>query len=182
MAQLVAFLRAINVGGHTVKMADLRQLFEALRFSNVATYIASGNVIFDAPVAKASALEAKIERRLKEKLGYEVATFIRSTLDLGTIAAYNPFPSRDRVGEHSLYVGFTRAAPTDEAQHKLLSFRNDIDDFHVRGREIYWWCRTTVSLSTFTGARLERAIGMPATMRNISTVRKLAALYADVHS
>src|SRR6476620_4469524 len=76
--RLIAFLRAINVGGHTVKMEVLRRLFEELGFENVETFIASGNVIFDAPDDDQGALEKQIEGQLRTSLGYEVATFVRS--------------------------------------------------------------------------------------------------------
>src|SRR6185369_8391120 len=62
MPKYVAFLRAINVGGHVVKMDQLRALFEALGFANVETFIASGNVIFDSKSKNVAALERKIDR------------------------------------------------------------------------------------------------------------------------
>jgi len=77
MPKYVAFLRAINVGGHTVKMDHLRGLFEALSFSNVETFIASGNVIFDTKSKDQQTLERKIEKHLRETLGYAVTTFDR---------------------------------------------------------------------------------------------------------
>jgi hypothetical protein len=77
MPRHIAFLRAINVGGHTVKMDQLRTLFEELGLKDVETFIASGNVIFRSP-AKSASLESKIERHLHRALGYEVDTFIRT--------------------------------------------------------------------------------------------------------
>jgi uncharacterized protein (DUF1697 family) len=76
MSRCIAFLRAINVGGHTAKMDDLRQLFQSLGFSGVETFLASGNVVFEATSRNTKALEKKIEKKLQEALGYEVATFI----------------------------------------------------------------------------------------------------------
>jgi uncharacterized protein (DUF1697 family) len=78
MPKFVAFLRAINVGGHLVKMDELRGLFEALGFTNVETFIASGNVIFDSKATNVKSLERKIEKHLEASLGYAVTTFIRS--------------------------------------------------------------------------------------------------------
>ena len=66
MSKYIAFLRAINVGGHTVKMDVLRQLFESLGFANVETFIASGNVIFESKAGNVKALEKKIETCLQE--------------------------------------------------------------------------------------------------------------------
>jgi uncharacterized protein (DUF1697 family) len=179
MPRFIAFLRAINVGGHTVKMDRLRGLFEELELTSVETFIASGNVIFEAPNTKGQSLEQQIERHLKQALGYEVATFIRAPSDLQEIVTYKPFPATE-IDEpaNTLYIAFLPAAPTAEAQERLMAFRTEIDDFHVHGREVYWLCRRKSGASTFSGARLERALGMPATIRNSTTVNKLAAKYA----
>jgi uncharacterized protein (DUF1697 family) len=176
--RLVAFLRAINVGGHNVKMDRLRALFEALGLSKVETFIASGNVIFDSPATNTQKLEKEIEDHLRESLGYEVATFIRSVPELGDIASYRPFEASDLDREgNSLYIAFLRSAPGGEAREKLSEFRTEIDDFHVHGREVYWLCRKKSSESAFSGALLEKVVGMPATMRNATTIRRLAAKY-----
>ncbi len=178
MPRLIAFLRAINVGGHNVKMEDLRKLFEELGFSNVETFIASGNVIFDAPDEDAKTVERRIEDHLKMALGYEVATFIRTAPELAAIAKYRPFPESDLAAESaSLYIAFLQDPPGERAQEQLMTFRTGTDDFHVHGREIYWLCRTKLSESTFSGALLEKTLGMRATLRNSTTVGKLAAKY-----
>ena|ERR1700730_171606 len=178
MPKYVAFLRAINVGGHTVKMDHLRLLFEGLGFSNVETFIASGNVIFNSTSKSTKALEKKIERCLHETLGYEVATFIRSTAELETIARYKPFRASELTAEGCvIYVGFLPDTPSDEAKQKLMSLSTKVDDFHVSGREVYWLCRTSFSESPFSGARLEKTFGMKATFRNSTPVRKIAAKY-----
>jgi uncharacterized protein (DUF1697 family) len=175
----IAFLRAINVGGHTVKMDQLRALFAALGYSNVATYIASGNVIFEAHDAGAATLEAQIERHLRDALGYEVTTFIRTGGELAAIAGYAPFPAGDQARAHGLYVSFLKAPLGDEAREKLLALRSETDDFHVHGREFYWLARTRLSESPlFSSTLLAKAVAMPSTMRNVTTVRKLAAKYA----
>lgn len=172
MTRFIAFLRAINVGGHTVKMDQLRKLFERMGFSNVETFIASGNVLFDSPARNAATLEKKIQDELRKSLGYDVATFIRSASELRDIARYEPFKPAQ---SDTLYIAFLPSQPEHESQQKLLSFRCDVDDFHVYGREIYWLCRKKFSESTFSGALLEKTVCMPATIRNITTVRKLAA-------
>jgi uncharacterized protein (DUF1697 family) len=68
MTRYIAFLRAINVGGHNVKMDYLRELFESLGYVNVQTFIASGNVIFDSPTEDARTLEKEIEDHLSSTL------------------------------------------------------------------------------------------------------------------
>ena len=177
MPRFVAFLRAINVGGHTVKMQALREHFETLGFSGVETVIASGNVLFNARTRDAAALERRIERHLHSALGYEVATFLRTPNELAATAFHEAFPGSG-VGSagYPLYIAFTRAPVPAEAEATLLGFHTDTDDFHIQGREIYWACRTSLGQSSFTAARLEKIIGMPATMRNVTTVRKLAVM------
>jgi len=86
MPRLIAFLRAINVGGHTVTMEKLRREFEGLGLKDVETFIASGNVIFTARQADTVALEKKIEARLHKALGYEVATFVRSCEEVAAVS------------------------------------------------------------------------------------------------
>src|SRR2546423_14142776 len=103
MPQYVAFLCAINVGGHTVKMNDLRRLCAAIGLANVETVIASGNVIFNSPSRSARALEKKIEAQLQANLGYAVATFVRSLPELAAIAHYQPFQD----AAPNLYIAFT---------------------------------------------------------------------------
>jgi uncharacterized protein (DUF1697 family) len=178
MPKLIAFLRAINVGGHNVKMDDLRKLFEELGLSNVETFIASGNVIFDAPEEDVQALERRIEGHLRAALGYDVATFVRSAAELADIATYEPFPAAELAAEGtSLYIAFLQEPPSAEAKAKLMAFRTDVDDFHFHGRELYWLARIRLSESRFSGALLEKTLKMPATMRNSTTVKKLAAKY-----
>ena len=178
MPKYVAFLRAINVGGHTVKMDELRRLFEALGFSNVETFIASGNVIFDSPSKQTAALEKRVEGFLREKLGYEVTTFIRSLAELMEIVAYTPFPGVEPKTEGgALYIGFLRQSPGGEAQQRVLALATPMDDFHIRGRELYWLGHQGLGKSDVSGAQLARALGMPTTLRNEATVRKIAAKY-----
>ncbi|MEA2568952.1 MAG: hypothetical protein QOI24_953 [Acidobacteriota bacterium] len=160
----VAFLRAINVGGHVVKMDRLRGLFEELGLASVETFIASGNVIFESRAAAAT-LEPKIAKHLRAALGYEVATFLRTIPELATIAA--------REGD--FWVGFLDAPATTA----VLKLQTPDDELSIDGRELYWKCHhVRYSDSTLTNGKLEKALGMPMTMRNVTTVRKLAAKYS----
>jgi uncharacterized protein (DUF1697 family) len=178
MPKQVAFLRAINVGGHTVSMDTLRRAFEAIGLKDVETFIASGNVVFTAPPGKTAALERKIEKRLHESLGYEVRTFIRTEAEVAAIAGYKPFADAHLRSAQALNVAFL-GDPLEPAAVKLLmAMRTSIDDFHVNGREMYWLCRKKQSESTFSNARFEKALGGRATFRGVKTIVKLAAKYS----
>ena len=175
----IAFLRAINVGGNTVKMDALRGLFEALGFSSVETFIASGNVIFETPEGDPRALEARIAQHLRQTLGYEVVTFLRSSAELARIAAHEAFPPAEVARGGKVYVAFLPGPPPIERQQKLLDARTPTDDFHFHAAELYWLCRTGLSESVFSGPLLEKTLGLPVTVRNSTTVGKLAAKYAE---
>jgi len=178
MPKYIAFLRAINVGGHLVKMDQLRDLFAEPGFTNVETFIASGNVIFDAKTSNSKSLETRIEKHLFKSLGYEVKTFIRSVPELAAISRYQPFDADEiEVATHTLYVGFLAEAPGKASIKNLLAKASPVDDFHLNDREIYWLYRREHGESKFYGSVLEKAIGMQATLRNVNTVQRLAKKY-----
>lgn len=174
MPRYVAFLRAINVGSRVVKMGRLRALFADLGVANVETFIASGNVLFDSPSKAIAPLERKIERYLEASLGYEVATLVRPLAELPSIVQAHPIvPAND----HTILIGFLRTSPPSEVAAKISALQTPTDLFHVRGAQLYWWCKGRQSESKITNVMLERAMGgSPVTFRNITTVRKLAAM------
>ena len=172
--RVVAFLRAINVGGHTVKMDRLRALFEELGLKNVETFIASGNVLFDATSADTTKLERRIEQHLEKALGYEVLTYIRPLASLASVATEHPFTSHEADG-HALSIGFLKAELDAERSAALKALANGYDEFHLSNQQVYWLCHGRMSDSKLFGKTLDRALGAPATFRNVTTVRKLAA-------
>jgi uncharacterized protein (DUF1697 family) len=172
----VALLRAINVGGHVVKMDVLRKHFTRLGLNNVETFIASGNVLFDAPGAKPRELEERIAMELERVLGYPVATFVRSPSDLASVVEHEPFVAGAfDFTKHALYIGFLEGRPKPDVVSKVVALKTPMDEFHVHGRELYWGSRGRFSESAVSGALLERTIGMAMTMRSVTTVRKLVA-------
>ena len=179
MPKYVAFLRAINVGGHLVKMDRLRALFEALGFSNVETFIASGNVIFDSRSTNAESLEKKIEKQLLEALGYEVATFVRSIAEVEKVAGSEPFSAAElKQNAYTLYVGFLSQAPAEESRRELMRCANKHNDFAIIDREVFWLCRAKFSETDFSGARLEKILKLKTTLRNVNTPQRIAAKYS----
>ncbi len=173
MPRFVAFLRAINVGGHIVKMDRLCRLFESAGLTNVESFIASGNVLFDSKKSPAS-LEALIEKGLEKSLGYEVITMIRSASEVDRIVDH---VDRDTLADGdgiTLYVGLLKSAPTSAAARAVEAMSNDVDTLVIDGRELYWRCNKRFSDSTIQGPKLGKALGLPLTTRNVTTVRKLA--------
>ncbi len=177
MPRCIAFLRAVNVGGRTVKMDTLKAQFEALGLANVSTFIASGNVIFETRARDMAALQQKIEKQLYAAFGFEVHSFVRTAAELAEIAACRPFDACEPESAASFVVGFV-AQPFNAAQQKIVkSFNNGLDAFHAQGRELYWMSRNKQSESKFSNAAFERALGLRATFRGMNTVRRITALH-----
>lgn len=177
MIRHIAFLRAINVGGHNVRMDQLRKLFETMKFKNVETFIASGNVIFDSNSSETQDLQLKIERQLNKELGYKVATFLRSDKQIAQISEYKPFSDAHLEKAVAFNIGFLKDQLNDDQQEKVFGFKTDMDDFHINGTEIYWICKTKQSDSKFDAKKLQRAIGIPFTFRTIKTILRLTVKY-----
>jgi uncharacterized protein (DUF1697 family) len=179
MPHYIAFLRGINLGNRRLKMEALRALFEQLKLTEVATFIASGNVTFASRETDTTKLTRRIEAHLLASLGYPVDTFLRTRAEVAALAAYRPFAKADLENEsHTLYVGFL-TGPLSAAQARgFVACRTDIDDLHVAGREYYWLCRIKSNESKVWTSPAMRALKLPSSsMRNLTTIRKLAAQF-----
>jgi len=177
MPRLVAFLRAINVGGHTVTMGELCRLFSSAGLKDVETFIASGNVLFSSRVTRTATLERSLGKALESSLGYAVAVFIRNELELVDIHRYRPFPEPEMQRARTVHVGFVAQPPPASTIKAIKGLTTPIDDFDVRGREVYWLCRKGFSESLVPAGRLERVLGAQATFRSLKTIHRLVTKY-----
>ncbi len=166
----IAFLRAINLGGRTVKMDVLRAAFEQLDVEDVWTFIASGNVVFRSRRA-ARTLEPRIERHLLDTFGWPVPTFLRTADELRAILKEAPFDPEDGT----THVVFMRSEISDQARTVLESVESGVDALRVRRSEVYWRIRGRMLDSALTAGHIEKVAGMPGTARNLNTVRRLVA-------
>lgn len=171
-----AFLRAINVGGHTVTNDELKKLFASAGFKGAETFIASGNLTFEG-TGKAATIEEQIEVHLEKKLGYEVKTFLRTRDELEEIATLAPFKPARAKSAPTWVVGFLKK-PATAGQKKIIAGFNDAEsDFHAEGREVHWLCQTTQSNSAFFKVPFEKRIGAACTWRNRNTIDRILAKY-----
>jgi uncharacterized protein (DUF1697 family) len=166
MAAYAALLRAINVGGTgKLPMADLRQLCEACGFSGVATYIQSGNVVFQSRRAEASA-QRELARALADKLGKPVGVHLRSARELDAVLKHNPFPE---APPNRVIVFFLEAALPKRALGNLEGPGGE--QVVARGREVF------VSYPSGQGrSKLSLPFQKTSTGRNLNTVHKLREL------
>lgn len=181
MPRYIAFLRAINVGGHIVTMERLRALFEELGLAEVATFIASGNVIFTTDETDTVALEKRIAAHLKDALGYPVGTFLRTDTQVKAIAEYQCFPTSQREAAYGLNVMLLATPLSEEAVNSLHQFTTDVDCFHVHDAAIYWLCAVKISESQVFQTRFWKDFAkqhpVESTMRTINTFVRLAKKY-----
>lgn len=173
----IALLRAVNVGKRQVKMDHLRLLFEEMGMRDVSTFIASGNVIFESRTTGASA-EKKIEKHLAAALGFDVPVIVRSAAELVMAAEYSAFPKKPALtSAGAMHVGFLRAAPDVATIERVQALLGKTSEVHLNGRELYWYMADRRTVLDVPIAKFEKALGTPATFRNITTVRKLAEKY-----
>lgn len=177
MSRLVAFLGGINVGGHRVTMDRLRGQFSDLGFSDVETFIASGNVLFTtsdkATIAATSKIEARIEAHLHEHFGWPVPTFVRHSSEVIAIldfAATTPF---GRIPDDYTHMVALTKAIIDDAQHTTIVEQSTVHNrFLVDGRDVHWLIAGRLSDSAITLPKLTKMIGRNTT-RNISSLTRL---------
>jgi uncharacterized protein (DUF1697 family) len=179
MGQFIAFLRGINLGKRRVKMEALRAAFEELGFTDVQTFIASGNVAFTSTARGTTALETKIEAQLAKRFGYDVDTFVRTRAEVAAVVAAEPFSKAEMShDENTVHVGFLKT-PLPKASAELLrQCRTETDAFVVKDREFYWLCRIRTSESKVWASPAMKAVKLPtATLRNLSMLRRLAETF-----
>ena len=179
MPHYLAFLRGINLGNRRLKMDDLRARFVEMKFANVETFIASGNVIFESNERDAAKLTEKIEAQLAKKLGYEVDTFLRTRAEVAAVAAFRPFSKADmEAPANTVYCSFLKEPLTTAQARGMIACSTDVDELRVEGREFYWLCRIKSNESKVWSAPAMRALKLStSSMRNLTTIRKLVALY-----
>lgn len=170
----VALLRGINVGGHKIiKMDALRKAFEALKFKNVRTLLASGNVIFEATEADEEALTGRIEKHLEKTFGHEVGVMLRTLASIQKIVDAEPYKGVTINKDTRLYVTFMDPEPKRALP---LPYDAPLGDYRILSVAE----RAVFSVYTVTpGQRLSNSMdvlakfGSKMTTRNFNTVLKL---------
>jgi uncharacterized protein (DUF1697 family) len=175
MDRYVAFLRGMNLGGRRITNDDLRSHFEALGCDEVATFRASGNVIFSADGESPAKLTARLEGGLAEALGYEVPVFMRSAKELLAISAHEPFDAKVLdASAGKLQIALLTKKPTAKAGEKALALSGEADRLAVEGRELYWLPQGRMSDSALDLKALATTLGS-MTIRTKGTIDQIAA-------
>lgn len=182
MGTYIALLRAVNVGGRIVKMAELQLLFEALGFTNVKSYIQSGNVLFatDEGGEDATRLRERIKGELEARFGFSVAVVLRTPAELEQLIARCPFAEEAAAQDKRLYVAALSAEPAAEGVERLRADYAGEDEWRLVGRELYLLYHNGAGESKLTTAFIERRLGVIATARNWRTTTTLAKMAREI--
>lgn len=180
MSRYVAFLRGINVGGRRATSEQLCSCLVEIGFDDVATFRASGNVIFSADDGggeREDQLAARLEEAMLGSLGYEVPVFLRSASEIQAIAGYEPFPAETvRASSGKLQVLLVAAKPQPRARRDVLALATDDDRLDLRGRELYWLPSGGMMDSALDLNAIGAILG-PGTMRTKGTIEQIATKY-----
>lgn len=179
MALFLAMLRGINVGGKKVPMAELRSLYEDMKYKKIRTYIQSGNVIFESKETdeiKISSLHAK---KISAKFGFEVPVIIRTEKELSDIIKKNPFVKANGIAEERLYVTFLADIPPKELLQKISVPVGCNDEFKIAGREIYLYCPGGYGETKLNNNFFEKKLKVNATTRNWRTCNELLKMICE---
>jgi uncharacterized protein (DUF1697 family) len=173
VADHAAFLRGVNLGKHhRVSSAELRSVFEGIGLSDVATFRASGNVVFSGGAAA-----ARIEEAIETSLGFATAVFLRTAGEVRAIAAGEPFPAEKVAASGGkLQVAMLPRKPTAAARKKVLGLATDADALAFGARELYWLPSGGQMESELDLASIEKLVG-PTTRRTMGTIEQMAAKF-----
>lgn len=178
MKRYVAFLRGMNLGNRRIKNPELIAHFEAMGLEDVATFRASGNVVFVDPASESeSKLQERVERELDERLGYDVAVFLRSTKEVAAIAAREPFPAKAiAASKGKPQVVLLGRKPSAKAKTDVAALAPAGDLMVLEGRELHWLPTVGLSETELDTKALDAALGK-GTTRTAGTIEQIAAKY-----
>jgi uncharacterized protein (DUF1697 family) len=178
MPRYAAFLRGINLGRRRVSGDQLKSCFAELGLTEIGTFRASGNVVFDAEGGgRPDDLAGRIEETLAKSLGYDVPTFLRTAAEVNAIAALDPFPPDVlNASRGKLQVGLLSARPKAPARKQLLALSSEQDRLAIGERELYWLPRGGLSDSALDLTAVAALLG-PTTIRTKGTIDQIAAKF-----
>ena len=175
--QYLCLLRGINVGGkNIIKMAELKAGFEEMGFSNVVTYIQSGNVLFQSEEKDKAALTTSIEKGLSKRFHFEAKVVVISQRELAAIVRDAPEGFGEEEEKFRYDVIFLKEPLTAKEAMKSVRIREGVDTAHA-GKQALYFSRL---ISRASQSYLTKIIGMPVyqnmTIRNWNTTTKLLVL------
>lgn len=178
MTSYVALLRAVNVAGKSLAMSALRDFAAALALTDPRTLLQSGNLIFRSTGDKPAELEKLLEREAERRLGVTIEFLVRSSKELNSVIANNPFPAAARRDPAHLLVMFLKEEPPADAVAALRKAIVGREKIEADARQLYILYPDGIGRSKLTTSLIEKKIATRGTGRNWNTLIKLAAAAA----
>ena len=176
MPAQIALLRAVNVGGIKVSMADLKELLIDLGFEDVRTLLNSGNVVFRDKSKTGADLEKLLETEFAKRVGRPTEFFVRSAEEWKSIIGRNPMTDEARRDPGHLLVVALKRAPASQEVDALRAAIVGPEVVAAEGKQAYIYYPAGVGQSKLTAKLIEKKLGSPGTGRNWNTVLKLGAM------
>jgi len=179
VTRFVALLRGINVGGNTrVPMAELRALCGQIGWTEVATYIQSGNVLFRA-AGRATEHELELEEGIRERFALEVPVIVRAGSDWPALVAGNPFEEAARTEPNRLMLCLSKEPPAPDAEHDLQERAKDGERVRLVGEALWIHYPAGSGTSKLSPSLINRLVGSPVTSRNWRTAVQLQQMLVE---
>ena len=177
MTSYISILRGINVGGHNpVKMEALRQLYTELGYSDIQSYIQSGNVIFRSTLTDPHYLEKSIQEKFFEVFGWNVSVLVLSSEELKTALVNNPFIKDELKNTAFMHLTFLSGIPDKTNLEKIHAGYYLPDEFYISGKTIYLYCPTGYGNTKLSNTFFENKLNLTATTRNLKTSSVLLSM------
>ncbi len=173
MNTYISMLRGINLGNKTMRMADLKSLYESLGFGNIRTYVQSGNVVFESSETDSEKLESLIEKQIEKSFGFQVPTLVRDADYFKRVIDNNPFFTKRHEDPARLHVTFLYKIPGQSDMAQLATPKDETDEFSLGEKEIYLFCPNGYGRTKLSNTFFEKKLKIPATTRNWNTVNAL---------
>ncbi len=174
MPVFVSLLRGVNLGAHNrIKMDVLRGLYESLGFSDVKTYVQSGNVLFRTKDKDETKLRSRIEAAIEKKFGFRPDVVLRTTVEMRETVAKNPFSKRRGIEPEKLLVTFLTEEPSAEAKKKLAEIKTDPELIYLIGRDLYIYFPQGLARPKLPWMTVVKTLKTTGTGRNWNSVEKL---------
>lgn len=175
MNRYVALLRGVNVvGKNRLAMGTLRDLLEGLGCSGVKTYLQSGNAVFGHEARDTAGLAERINEAVRSSAGFDPQVLLLSPSDMEEAIKGNPFPSADEAPT-AVHVFFLPSPPPHPDLAQLERLCSGLEEYALRGKFFYLHTPDGFGRSKLA-ARVEKALGVPATARNWRSVKEIRAL------
>ena len=175
MARHVVLLRGINIGPRNrIAMPALRAALEEAGFTEVQTYLQSGNVVLESR-AKPETVRRKVEKLIKDSFKLEIAVVVRTKAELAAVVKRNPH-AKVATNPKTYQVTFLEQKLPAKTVRELEETAADDERVVVSGREVYAWHPKTIARSKLWSKLAGQGLGVTATSRNWTTVEALLEL------